>query len=282
VPSTTPATKASSGTTEQLPASHHAAFAALRRDCEEAARLHAVERCRRFASAPRAPSPQQAGSISRPPPRHRAGPARTRACDRRRRFRRSPHDEPRRVLRSARFPDFLRSAADLEGRVLEATLLAAGPVGAGINLEYYFSTVNNEGYGCGSKVMHNLAGLFGVMQGASSDLRTGLPLQMVEIHEPMRLLVVVEQTRRSSAPIYQRQPPLQELIGNGWIVLAAKHPQTGAIHLFAPATGWQPGGRRPAERKPMPALAEVERSLDWFAGRREALPPALLRRPVTA
>jgi uncharacterized protein YbcC (UPF0753/DUF2309 family) len=83
---------------------------------------------------------------------------------------------------------------DVDGRVLEATLLAAGPVGAGINLEYYFSTVNNEGFGCGSKVMHNLAGLFGVMQGASSDLRTGLPLQMVEIHEPMRLLVIVEQT----------------------------------------------------------------------------------------
>jgi uncharacterized protein YbcC (UPF0753/DUF2309 family) len=46
--------------------------------------------------------------------------------------------------------------ADADGRVLEATLLAAGPVGAGINLEYYFSTVNNEGYGCGSKVTHNL------------------------------------------------------------------------------------------------------------------------------
>jgi uncharacterized protein YbcC (UPF0753/DUF2309 family) len=47
---------------------------------------------------------------------------------------------------------------DADGRVLEATLLAAGPVGAGINLEYYFSTVNNEGYGCGSKATHNLAG----------------------------------------------------------------------------------------------------------------------------
>jgi uncharacterized protein YbcC (UPF0753/DUF2309 family) len=91
--------------------------------------------------------------------------------------------------------------------VLEATLLAAGPVGAGINLEYYFSTVNNEGYGCGSKATHNLAGLFGVMQGASSDLRTGLPLQMVEIHEPMRLLVVVEQTLEIVSAIYQRQPP---------------------------------------------------------------------------
>ncbi len=137
--------------------------------------------------------------------------------------------------------------SDEGGRVLEATLLAAGPVGAGINLEYYFSTVDNEGFGCGTKVMHNLAGLFGVMQGASSDLRTGLPLQMVEIHEPMRLLVVVEQTPEIVSAIYQRQPPLQELIGNGWIVLAAKHPQTAAIDLFDPATGWQPWqGEEPA------------------------------------
>ena len=29
------------------------------------------------------------------------------------------------------------------------------------------------------------------MDGAASDLRTGLPWQMVEIHEPVRLLFVV-------------------------------------------------------------------------------------------
>ncbi|MBN8449468.1 MAG: DUF2309 family protein [Candidatus Accumulibacter sp.] len=43
-------------------------------------------------------------------------------------------------------------------------------MGAGINVEHAFSTVNNKSYGCGSKVTHNLAGLFGVMQGATSAL----------------------------------------------------------------------------------------------------------------
>jgi len=167
--------------------------------------------------------------------------------------------------------------ADGDGRILEATLLAAAPVGAGINLEYYFSTVNNEGYGCGSKVMHNLAGLFGVMQGSSSDLRTGLPLQMVEIHEAMRLLVIVEQTREIIGAIYQRQPPLQELIGNGWVVLAALDPLRGAIDLFDPATGWQPWTTDDAR---LPTLPECERSGDWFGGHREPLQPALLRRPL--
>lgn len=63
---------------------------------------------------------------------------------------------------------------------------------AGISLEYYFSYVDNTGWGCGTKLPHNVASLLGVMDGAASDLRTGLPWQMVEIHEPVRLLFVIE------------------------------------------------------------------------------------------
>jgi uncharacterized protein YbcC (UPF0753/DUF2309 family) len=54
------------------------------------------------------------------------------------------------------------------------------------------------------------------MEGASSDLRTGLPRQMISIHEAMRLQVVVEHRTEVLTRIYERQPPLQELIGNGW------------------------------------------------------------------
>lgn len=263
---------------EQLPHGHRAAFAALRRDCEAAAALHAVERCRRFASAPRDPTPQQAlqhlaerrqdMAQTRPELGHATVAA---AFVGRRRMSRGAFFD-RRVFLISYDP-----LPDSEGRVLEATLLAAGPVGAGINLEYYFSTVNNEGWGCGSKILHNLVGLFGVMQGASSDLRTGLPLQMVEIHEAMRLLVIVEQTLEIVSAIYQRQPPLQELIGHGWILLAAKHPVSGAIHLFDPASGWQPWSDEVAGKLQLPV---VECSADWFSGCREPLPPALLVRPL--
>ena len=78
--------------------------------------------------------------------------------------------------------------------VLERILAAVGPVGAGISLEYYFSSVDNETFGCGTKLPHNVTGLIGVMNGHQSDLRTGLPLQMVELHEPMRLLLIVDAT----------------------------------------------------------------------------------------
>jgi uncharacterized protein YbcC (UPF0753/DUF2309 family) len=153
--------------------------------------------------------------------------------------------------------------------VLEATLLAAGPVGAGIALEYYFSTVDNERLGCGTKIMHNLAGLLGVMEGASSDLRTGLPRQMIEIHEPMRLLVVIEQTRDVVAAIYERQPPLRELIGNGWILVAVKEPETGALFLFDPARGW-------LSWQGETAVPRAASSAAWLGAHREPLPPALL------
>ena len=49
--------------------------------------------------------------------------------------------------------------------ILERILAAVGPVGAGINLEYYFSSVDNEVFGCGTKLPHNVTGLLGVMNG---------------------------------------------------------------------------------------------------------------------
>jgi uncharacterized protein YbcC (UPF0753/DUF2309 family) len=168
---------------------------------------------------------------------------------------------------------------DPEGAVLTRHLTINGPVGAGINLEYYFSTVSNDRYGCGTKAMHNVAGGFGVMSGAGSDLRTGLPRQMIEIHEPMRLLVIVEQTTEMLTKIYQAQPAVQELVGNAWIVLAAMDPSPDPsrplIQRFDPARGWLPWVP-PASVQ----LPEVERSVDWFGGRREPLSPALLKRPL--
>lgn len=260
---------------DAIPAAQRDAFAALRRDTEEAARLHAVERCRRFASAPDSPAPATAQrhlanrrqdiAQARPELGHATIAA---AFVGRREMSRGAFFD-RRVFLISYDP-----TQDADGRVLEATLLAAGPVGAGISLEYYFSTVDNERFGCGTKIMHNLSGLFGVMEGACSDLRTGLPRQMIEIHEAMRLLVVVEQTTELVSAIYQRQPALQELVGKGWVVLAAKHPEAAEIALFDPANGWQPWLHAPAQ------LARFERSLDCVAGQREALAPSLLDRPL--
>lgn len=258
-----------------LPAARQADFDALVRDFGEATRRHAVERCRRFASAPfGASAPPAAGRALRHllGRRHDWSQARPElghatvatAFIGRRTMSRGTFFDRRAFLIS------YDPSGDDDGRILEAILLAAGPVGAGISLEYYFSTVDNPRFGCGSKITHNLTGLFGVMEGASSDLRTGLPQQMIEIHEPMRLLVVLEQTRAVVSAIYHRQPPLQELIGNGWIIVAVKEPESGEISRFDPVRGWLPWS---------PSSAEVPRARDsaaWLGTHREPLPPALL------
>ncbi len=159
---------------------------------------------------------------------------------------------------------------DPDGSIVEGILLAVGPVGSGINLEYYFSTVNNEQYGCSTKIMHNLTGMFGVMEGASSDLRTGLPKQMIEIHEAMRLLVVVEQTTDCLTAIYKKQPAIEELVGNEWLYLAAMDPESGDISLFIPEKGFVPWQ---AEIQPLKTVAS---SVDWYRGQRDPLPPVLI------
>jgi len=259
---------------EDVPAALLPALDDLRGKLAEAGLAHAQERCRRFASAPARIDKDRAWhhihdrrwDLSQPRPELGHATIAWAFIGRRQATRGAFWD--RRVFLISYDP-----TQDADGKVLEGLLLANGPVGAGISLEYYFSTVDNERYGCGSKTMHNVAGYFGVMEGGASDLRTGLPRQMIEIHEAMRLLVTVEAKIDLVTAIYLRQPPLQELIGNGWLVVAAKDPDSPAIHLFDPARGWLPwqGGE---------ALPTVERSTDWFMGKREPLPPALLELPV--
>ncbi|MEQ1661734.1 MAG: DUF2309 domain-containing protein [Thiobacillus sp.] len=247
------------------------AYQTLKRNVASACELHAQERCRRFMSAPLGFTPRIAL-------KHVAGRANdfSQARPELGHATNASAFIGRRALSRGAFFDrraFLISydpAQDADGTIIERHLLTNGVVGAGISLEYYFSTANNEQYGCGTKVMHNVAGLLGVMEGASSDLRTGLPRQMIEIHEAMRLLAVVEQKTEVLTAIYQRQPPLQELVGNGWVQLAAIDPDTAAIHRFLPDKGWvewQPGAM---------TLPTVARSQAWTLGKREALSPALI------
>ena len=252
-----------------LPVEAEKALMALQRELDQARALSAHERCRRLASAPRHPTPAQAL-------RHIVGRARdfSQARPELGHATNAAALVGRRSMSQGLFLDrraFLISydpTQDPDGTVLEGVLLAVGPVGAGINLEYYFSTVNNERLGCGTKLPHNVTGLFAVMEGASSDLRTGLPRQMIEIHEPLRLQIVVEARTDTLAAIYGRQPPLQELVGNGWVHLIAKDPDSGEFSIFDPARGFVPW------TSPIQPLSVCARSGDWYRGHADPLPPA--------
>ena len=259
--------------TDKIPETLHPAFQQLQDDLQFATHKSAHERCRRLASAPKKPGLKQAlrhiyaRSYDFSQARPELGHATNAAAFIGRRALSQGAFFDRRVFLISYDP----TQDDEEGHIIEAILLAAGPVGAGINLEYYFSTVNNNQYGSGSKVTHNVAGLFGVMDGTGSDLRTGLPRQMIEIHEAMRLQVLVEASTDVLTRIYQRQPALQELVGLGWLLLSAKDPDSAQIHVFDPAKGFVPWDGQGE------TLPEVDDSTQWYDGHEQPLSPALIR-----
>ncbi|MGZ5050442.1 MAG: DUF2309 domain-containing protein [Methylobacter sp.] len=260
---------------DQLPTERQAKLAQFERELHHAQKMSAHERCRRLASAPRKPTPKQAlahmeeraadFSQVRPELGHATNASAV---------------VGRRSLTQGAFFDrrtFLISydpTQDPEGNVLESILLAVGPVGAGINLEYYFSTVNSERFGCGSKLPHNVTGFFGIMEGASSDLRTGLPKQMTEIHEPMRLLLLVEAKTSVLEQIYQRQPSIQELVGGGWVQLSTKDPDSGNIFLFRPGTGFE------LWRSEVKDLPIRDNSPDCYREQTLPVAPMLIKQPI--
>lgn len=274
-----------------LPSSHRALYDELAPILEDARARNAHERCRRFESAPRKASPRaalrhvEARAHALDQPRPELGHATNALCV-----------VGRRELTRGLFLDrraFLVEydpEADAAGAVLPRILAGAVPVCAGINLEYYFSRVDNDRFGCGTKLPHNVVAGVGVMDGAESDLRTGLPWQMVELHEPVRLLVVVEAPPERLLEAVRRHAGVRELVDNAWIHLcsvqengaqaepvhengAQAEPTSHGAELrlawFDPSRGgfvpWEP-----AEV----SLPWVRRSADWYAGQRGFLAPA--------
>ncbi len=121
---------------------------------------------------------------------------------------------------------------DPDGKLLTGIMRPIGPVCGGINLEYYFSRVDNYKLGAGTKLPHNVAGLIGVTNSSDGDLRPGLPVQMIEVHDPVRLLVIVEHYPEVVLNTIQSAPEMYEWYINEWVHIVAIHPQTGAFYYF--------------------------------------------------
>lgn len=153
---------------------------------------------------------------------------------------------------------------DADCSILERILQAVIPVCAGINLEYYFSCVDHVGYGAGNKLPHNIVSLIGVMDGAASDLRPGLYQQMIEIHEPMRLLFVIETTAFAMQRIIANNQQIRKLCAGQWIQLALLEPGTNQLQLYQDKT-FVPYQSESEQ------LAMTPSSFDWYRGWRDNL-----------
>jgi len=246
-------------------------FEFARQQFEETCERNARERCRRFYSAPLDLTPAaalrhvEARTVDLAQTRPEFGNATNAMCYVGRRSRIRGLYLDRRCFQVS----YDATTDDEEATILGRILGAVVPVCEGINLLYYFSYIDPQGWGAGTKLPHNVTSLLGVMDGAASDLRGGLPWQGVEIHEPLRLLFVIESQPEAIRKIMARNATVRQIIGNGWVQVALLSPDSPNLLLFEKGD-FRPWSPRDGE------LPRVDSSWEWFRGRRDNLDFALL------
>ena len=229
---------------EEIPSTHREEFRRLTHDLSHAAALHAQERCRRLPLAPEHPTPEQAL-------RHVRG----RTLDWAQVYPEWGHAMcalmliGRRELTRGVFLDrraYLQSYdpdQDPDGAILQEIMSAFIPVVRGISLDYYFSYVDSGitgVFGAGTKAIHNVVGLIGVVQGAGSDLKPGLPAQGVApLHEPMRAQIIIESSPAKVASIVEQNKLLKNLFMHQWAYLIVRDPETRQFMGYLPDGTWE-------------------------------------------
>ncbi len=217
----------------QLPMTSQKQHAENVRTFEKALDSNARERARRFASIERNLEPKhlrraiEKRSVSYFEPRPELGHGSNALCYVGRR-----HSIKGLFLDRRAFLQSYDSLQDPEGETLLNLLTPLVPVCGGINLEYYFSRMDNHKMGCGTKLSHNVTGLIGVTNSSDGDLRTGLPFQMIENHDPVRLLMMVEQKTEVIHKQVASSPTLAQWFDHGWVHLVTIDPDNGDLHRY--------------------------------------------------
>ncbi|MFD1550640.1 DUF2309 domain-containing protein [Putridiphycobacter roseus] len=122
--------------------------------------------------------------------------------------------------------------SDPDGKLLTNILNAGTGVCGGINLEYLFSTVDNEKLGAGSKLPQNVIGLYAIANGVKGDLRPGLPYQMIDVHDPIRILTVVEQKPEVVLKVLKDNPGTFEWYDKNWMKLTVFNPFDNELYML--------------------------------------------------
>ncbi|MGZ3302479.1 MAG: putative inorganic carbon transporter subunit DabA, partial [Isosphaeraceae bacterium] len=84
------------------------------------------------------------------------------------------------------------------------------------------------------------------------------------IHEPVRILFIIETTVEAMLQIMDRNEGIGKLCRNRWVRLAVLDPATGQLSLF------QLGGFRPYQPQ-AGVLPKAASSVDWYRGWRDHL-----------
>ena len=141
--------------------------------------------------------------------------------------------------------------------VLELILTAPVVVASWISLQYYGSTVAPEIFGGGNKLLHNVVGGVGVVEGNGGVMRAGLPWQSVHdgdrfVHEPLRLSVCIEAPREAITDVLSRHPGVRALFDNRWLYLFTLDEAGRMASRYVRNLQWTPAAEEPA-----PVLPEL-------------------------
>lgn len=126
---------------------------------------------------------------------------------------------------------------DHDNSVLELIMTAPMIVTNWINMQYYASTVNPKSFGAGNKVINNVVGGIGCIQGNGGDLLMGLSQQSVlnkgdYFHEPLRLQVFIEAKTEKISEIINKHQVLSDLINNNWLQIVSIDPSERVFKLL--------------------------------------------------
>ncbi|CEG09103.1 hypothetical protein BN961_02524 [Afipia felis] len=140
--------------------------------------------------------------------------------------------------------------------ILELIMTAPVVVASWISLQYYGSTVAPELFGGGNKLLHNVTGGIGVLEGNGGLLRAGLPWQSVHdgkhyVHDPVRLTVLLEAPRDAMSAILKRHDQVRALFDNKWLHLIALDDNGFMAWRYMGDLRWQAIANNKDERHPM-------------------------------
>ena len=144
--------------------------------------------------------------------------------------------------------------------VLELILTAPVVVASWISLQYFGSTVAPEVFGGGNKLLHNVTGGIGVVEGNGGLLRAGLPWQSVHdgedyAHEPLRLSVCIEAPREAMTNVLSRHANVRALFDNGWLHLFALDEEGRMAWRYAGDLEWTAMNDAKADERSSPLVA---------------------------
>ena len=129
--------------------------------------------------------------------------------------------------------------------ILELILTGPVVVASWISLQYYGSVVAPDTFGAGNKLLHNVTGGIGVVEGNGGNLRTGLPKQSVHdgssfVHEPLRLSVCIEAPINAISNVLACNLDVKALFDNQWLNLLLLNDKSKITKRYVGNSQWQP------------------------------------------